>query len=114
LSIFDTFNTSPASFILTITDRRRCRSIPTYCCSRTRSPPLLDGLGFATPSFVLLGDLREEDFAVLTDPDLTADFVGNAELLPNGNQPASLPRRSAETPHALLHDIKSRAVLRRF
>lgn len=44
----------PASFIRTITDRRRCISIPTYRCSRTRIPALLDGLGFAPPSFIRL------------------------------------------------------------
>jgi hypothetical protein len=55
----------------------------------------------------LLGDLCEEDFAVLVDLDRTPDFVGNAELLPK-RQPAgdAVPRRSAETPRALLHDIK--------
>ena len=31
LSILTVDNVSPASVIRTITDRRRCRSIPTYC-----------------------------------------------------------------------------------
>jgi hypothetical protein len=46
---------------------------------------------------------------VLVDLDRTPDFVGNAELLPK-RQPAgdAVPRRSAETPRALLHDIKYR------
>ena len=65
LATLVTPSTSPASFILTITDRRRCRSMPTYCCSCTRSPFLLEGFGFAPPSFVLLGLLGERDFAVL-------------------------------------------------
>ena len=56
LATLVTPSTSPASFILTITDRRRCRSMPTYCCSCTRRTfLLLEGFGFAPPSFVLLG-----------------------------------------------------------
>ena len=31
LSMRRTDNTSPASFLCTITERRRCKSIPTYC-----------------------------------------------------------------------------------
>jgi hypothetical protein len=61
------------------------------------------------PEFRLARDLGEEDFAVLTGFDLIPDLVGNAELLPNGPAGVALPRRSAETPRALLHDINYRA-----
>jgi hypothetical protein len=46
----------------------------------------------------LLGDLREEDFAVLFAPDLTADFVGNADPLnrePAGVASPTLSRNAA-------------------
>ena len=56
--------------IRTITDRRRCRSIPTYCCCCTRSPPLLRGFGFAPPSVIPLGLPSEEDFRVPLPLDL--------------------------------------------
>jgi hypothetical protein len=39
---------------------------------------LLEGFGFAPPSFIRLGLFCEEDFVVLTDFDLTADLLGNA------------------------------------
>jgi hypothetical protein len=39
---------------------------------------------------IRLGLFCEGDFAVLPDLDFTADFVGNADLLNPGNQPASL------------------------
>ena len=42
LSILTVWSFSPASSIRTITDRRRCRSIPTYC--RSTGPPLLEVL----------------------------------------------------------------------
>jgi hypothetical protein len=42
---------------------------------------------------------------VLPDLDFTADLVGNADLPIPGTSWRRSPRRSAETPRALLHDI---------
>jgi hypothetical protein len=44
---------------------------------------------------------------VLTDFDATADFVGNAGPPNPETSRRRSPRRSAETPRALLHDIIS-------
>ncbi len=59
----DTPRTSPASFIRTITDRRRCRSIPTYCCScSTRVSFRRLRVGVGTPSLpCTLGSRRREE-----------------------------------------------------
>jgi hypothetical protein len=56
---------------------------------------------------IRLGLFCEEDFAVLTDFDATADFVGNADPPNPETSRRRSPRRSAETPRALLHDINS-------
>jgi hypothetical protein len=63
---------------------------------------LLEGLGFEPPSFLPLGLLSEEDFAVLT-----TDALANATPSHPGSAGVALCRRSAETPRALLHDINS-------
>src|SRR5438094_103619 len=72
LSILATSSTSPASFMRTITDRRRCRSIPTYCgCCCTGVLLRLEGLGWEAPSVPALGPLRRSEaplFAAITPP----------------------------------------------
>ena len=52
-------STSPSSVIRTITDRRRCRSIPTYCrCCCIGVLLRREGLGWEAPSVPTLGPLR--------------------------------------------------------
>ena len=53
----------------------RCHRGRTYCCPCTRSPFLLEGFGFAPPSFVLFGLLGEKEFAVLLPDCLATGFL---------------------------------------
>jgi hypothetical protein len=71
---------------------------------------LLEGFGFAPTSFIRLGLFGEGDFAVLTDSAVPTDFLVNATPPITGTSWRRSRRRSAETLHALLHDIKSGAV----
>jgi hypothetical protein len=67
---------------------------------------LLEGFGFAPTSFIRLGLFGEGDFAVLTDSAVPTDFLVNATPPITGTSWRRSRRRSAETLHALLHDIK--------
>src|SRR5581483_11475069 len=61
LSIRTLPKTSPAAFFRTITDRRRCRSIPTYCRSTGASFLRREGVAFVGPSVFTLGPSRPEE-----------------------------------------------------
>jgi hypothetical protein len=74
---------------------------------------LLEGFGFAPTSFIRLGLFGEGDFAVLTDSAVPTDFLVNATPPITGTSWRRSRRRSAETLHALLHDINSVASLAR-
>ena len=104
LSILDTPTTSPASFIRTITDRRRCRSIPTYCCSRsTRVSFFRFRDGVETPSVPrTLGSRRgEEPWGITTD--LATKKTFRTARRPSSHHPAGSRRSGA----ALLHDMNT-------
>src|ERR1700722_13647096 len=102
LSIFEIFSTSPASFIRTITDRRRCRSIPTYCCSRSTRVSFRFRVGLVTPSLLCtLGSRRrEEPWRITTESVIT-------NLLHLGAPDPHHQARSRESGAALLHGINS-------
>src|SRR5581483_10642933 len=61
LSIRTLSSTSPAAFFRTITDRRRCRSIPTYSRSTGASFLRREGVAFVGPSVFALGPSRPEE-----------------------------------------------------
>ncbi len=97
-------STSPSSLILTITERRRCRSIPTYCRWCSTGVSFRFRVGLETPSVpCTFGSRRREelrrfagdsaDRATTTDPVL---FGGRAPH--NGD-------RSRRSGAALLHQL---------
>ena len=63
-----------------------------FCC--TRSPFLLEGFGFAPPSFVLLGLLGEKDFAVLFTDCLPTDCSATTIASDSKGRHRSLPTLS--------------------
>ena len=82
----------------------RCHRGRTYCCPCTRSPFLLEGFGFAPPSFVLFGLLGEKEFAV------SYQTVWQRAFWPRPSPPAAragigLSPRSAATSQALFDDV---------
>src|SRR5665647_889089 len=113
LSMRTVLRVSPASVRRTITLRRRCRSIPTYCfCCSTGVSFCRFRLGFATPSVLrTLGSGRREDSRGAFSFDrvgLGTLFVVTRWLLLLGVRAGALnrspPRRSCA---ALLHHVNA-------
>ena len=84
----------------TITDRRRCKSIPTYCCSCSTRVSFRLRVGLETPSVPCTPDprLRGRPWRSTTDTDITDPPQLGAPARTAGT-------RSRKSGAALLHDI---------
>src|SRR5664280_2398879 len=111
LSIRTVSRVSPALLRRTITLRRRCRSMPTYCCSCSTGVSFCRfRFGLVTPSVLRTpGSGRREDsrWVFGLDPlDLATLFVGTGSFLMLGARAGAIDRCSSRrNGAALLHHI---------
>ena len=112
LSIWTVSRVSPSGVRRTITLRRRCRSIPTYCgpgCTVTFFRREVFGL--ATPSLTSLGSSRREEVDLtVRRPSPLPEAIDMASTFPT-RRPARRINQARHAGAALRSFITSRAVL---